>query len=147
VINQIGYEGSAHPPTKMTKLSGQSRFLVGVTLICLSRAVPALVILLYQGGFSWFFPVVGALLFITLSYCAWRGERWAYYLLMFLNIIGCILSLLVIVSPPKGASLALTIFLLAAAICGALLLSLSEDTQTFMGAQRRRFASDPRDYE
>lgn len=121
--------------------------MVGVALICLSRAVPALVILLYHGGFTWFFPVVGSLLFITFSYCAWRGERWAYYLLMFLNLIGCILSFLVFVSPPDAASLVLTIFLLAAGVGGGLLLSLSEDTHTFMAAQRKRFASEARDYE
>jgi hypothetical protein len=131
----------------MTSLSGQSRFLIGVALICLSRAVPALVILVSHGGFTWFFPVVGALLFITFGYCAWRGERWAYYLLMFLNIIGCMLSFLVIVSPPDAASLVLTIFLLAAGVGGGLLLSLSEDTHTFMTTQRRRLASETRNYE
>lgn len=131
----------------MTGLSGQSRFLLGVALICLSRAVPALVMLLYYGGFIWFFPVVGALLFITLGYCAWRGERWAYYLLIFLNIIGCILSLLVMVSPPDTASLVLTVFTLATAVCGGLALSLSEETHTFMASQRRRFASERLNYD
>lgn len=38
-------------------------------------------------------------------------------------------------------------FLLAAGVGGGLLLSLSEDTHTFMGAQHRRFASEARDDE
>ena len=116
-------------------------------MISLARVVPALVSLLYQRGFTWFFPVVGALLFITLGYCAWRGERWAYYFLLFLNIIGCILTFLVIFSPPDAASLVLMVFMLGSAIFGGILLSISEDTHTFMSAQRRRFASETRDYE
>ena len=111
-------------------------------MICLSRAVPALVIFLNQGGLTWFFPAVGAFLFMTVGYCAWRGERWAYYSLMFMNIVRCILSILVVVSLLDEATRLLTVFLLSASIGGGLLLLLSEGTHRFMGAQRKRFASE-----
>jgi hypothetical protein len=131
----------------MAILSAQPRFLIGITSIILSRLIPAFVSLLHQDGFSWFFPIVGALLFLTLGYCAWRGERWAYYFLMFLNIIDCILAFLVIFSPPELASFILTVLMFGLAIFGGVWLSISESTHTFMDAQRRLFISETRSYQ
>lgn len=77
---------------------------------------------------------------MTVGYSASRGEQWAYYSLMFMNIVGCILSILVVVSLPDEATRLLTVFLLSEGIGGGLLLLLSEGTHRFMAAQRKRFA-------
>jgi len=70
----------------------------------------------YPEGLRWYLPVAGALRFLNLSDCAWRDERWAYYSLMFLNIIGCLTPLLLISSPRDPSFLELTIILLGASI-------------------------------
>ena len=105
----------------------------------------ALALICYRQNFAWFFPVVEALLFITIGYTAWRGERWAYYFLMFLNIIGCAVTIFAILAAPNAATLLVTICLLASAACGGVLLSISEATHRFMSAQRNRFAAEAGD--
>ena len=96
----------------------------------------ALALICYRQNFAWFFPVVEALLFITIGYTAWRGERWAYYFLMFLNIIGCAVTIFAILAAPNAATLFVTICLLASAVCGGVLLSIqaAEGTTVKAGA-------------
>lgn len=120
-------------------MSGRTAFLIGSSLICISRGLHALYA--FMMDLPWFFPVVGAALFVNLAYCAWRGERWAYYLLMFLCVVGLVLSVVFLLAASGPSAVLLGIFEMLGVTIGACLIALHPGSMEFMEQQRIHFSS------
>lgn len=120
-------------------MSGNVVFLIGVSLICISRCVDVLRAFLTDQ--SWFFPAIGAGIILNLAYCAWRGERWAYYLLIFLSVICLILSAVLLVAASSLGELIFPVILLIAILTGIVLLVAHPGVREFMDDQRMRFGA------
>ena len=120
-------------------MSGRNAFLTGSSLICVPRGLYALYA--FMMDLPWFFPAVGTALFVNLAYCAWRGERWAYYLLMFLCIIGLPLSLVLMIAADGPVMVSLGILEILGVTIGACLIALHPGSIEFMDQQRIRFSS------
>ena len=126
-------------------MSGRTAFLLGSSLICIPRGLYALYA--FMMDLPWFFPTVGTAIFVNLAYCAWRGERWAYYLLMFLCIVGLVLSVIVLLllTASGPGALFLGILEMLGVTIGACMIALHPSSNKFMEQQRIRFSSTPND--
>jgi hypothetical protein len=122
-------------------MSGRTAFLTGSSLICIPRGLYALYA--FMMDLPWFFPIVGTALLVNLAYCAWRGERWAYYLLMFMCIIGLILSVVLLLAARSPGALLLGILEILGVTTGTFLIALHPGSIEFMEQQRIRFCSPP----
>ena len=120
-------------------MSGRTAFLSGSSLICIPRGLYALYA--FMMGLPWFFPTVGTALFVNLAYCAWRGERWAYYLLMVLSIVGLVLSVVLLIAADGPGMVSLGILEILGVTIGACLIALHPGSIEFMDQQRIRFSS------
>lgn len=120
-------------------MSGRTIFLTGSSLICLPKGLLAIYALL--SDLPWFFPAVGAAIFSNLAYCAWRGERWAYYLLLFLCAIGILSSMVLFVAAKDSAPLFPVIVEAIGMMIGGCLLVLHPSSKEFLEQQRGRFKS------
>ncbi len=121
-------------------MSGRTAFLTGSSLICIPRGLYSLYA--FMMNLPWFLPALGTAIFANLAYCAWRGERWAYYLLMFLCIVGLVLSMVLLIAAEGIGMVSLGILQILGVTIGACLIALHPDSLEFMDQQRMRFSSE-----
>jgi|GEM_PF-6150749 len=121
-------------------MSGHIIFFTGAALICFPRVVSAFST--FASGLPWLMSAAGAALFLNLAYCAWRGERWAYYLLMFLCILGLALSAVLLPTAKTTAELVFRILEILGVALGAGLTGLHPRSKEFMHQQSIRFRAN-----
>ena len=68
--------------------------------------------------------------------------RWAYYLLMFLCIVGLVLSMVLLIAAEGIGMVSLGILQILGVTIGACLIALHPDSLEFMDQQRMRFSSE-----
>ena len=120
-------------------MTGQTTFLTGAALICLPNCADAIYSL--SSGGPWIFPAIGAGLAVNLAYCAWRGELWAYYLLLFLNCIGLALTAVVFLAVSGIVSIIVLVSSFFASCLGMGMIVIPDGSKKFMSDQRLRFRS------
>lgn len=120
-------------------MSGRTAFLTDSSLICIPRGLYSLYA--FMMDLPWFFPAVGTAILANLAYCAWRGERWAYYLLMFFCIVGLALSVVLLIAADGIGVVSLGILQILGVMIGACLIALHPSSQDYMDQQRIRFSS------
>ncbi len=67
--------------------------------------------------------------------------RWAYYLLMFLCIVGLVLSMVLLIAAEGIGMVSLGILQILGVMIGACLIALHPGSLEFMDQQRMRFSS------
>lgn len=120
----------------MNSLSGTAAFLLGSALICLPRL--GVTALYFLTAAPWRYPLVVTLLVIQLSYLAWRGERWAYYLVHFLSAFSLVGLLFTMVSPRSWVDILVAIPAFLLTLTGMIVLGFSSQVQPFLDAQRQK---------
>ncbi len=121
-------------------MTGQVAYYIGISLLGLPRLVS--VILAFSKQYSWYYPVIGLGLIVNLAYCAWRGERWAYYLLIFFSALILLIDGIQLLAVSNVISF---VFMLVSPLClvlGILMLMVHPKIREFLNQQRKRF-SDP----
>jgi hypothetical protein len=118
-------------------MAGQLVFVLSAALICIPRCVYILLALMTDQ--PCFYQAFGAGLALKLAYCAWRGERWAYYLLSFLTTLGLLISGLLLVAVHNATELILLVLALIATLAELLLFVVHPGVKDFMEVQRMRF--------
>lgn len=119
-------------------MSGQIIFFSGAALICLPRG--GLAIYAFTTGLPWFILAAGAAFVLNVAYCAWRGERWAYYLLMFLCILNLVLAGVFLPTVHSTAELLLRVLEIISVALGGGLIGIHPRAQEFMQEQSVRFS-------
>lgn len=120
-------------------MTGQVVYFIGVLLLALPRLVS--VVWAFSKQHSWYYPLIGLGLILNLGYCVWRGERWAYYLLIFL----CALILLIDgIQLLAVSNMVNFVFMLASPLCvvlGMVMLMVHPNIPDFLNRQRERFSA------
>jgi hypothetical protein len=136
-FNEIAIVKFSGSPKIMT---GQLAYFIVVSLLGLPQLVS--VILAFSKQYSWYYPVIGLGLILNLAYCAWRGERWAYYLLILLSALLLLIDGIQLLAVSNMVSF---VFMLLSPLCvmlGILVLMVNPKISEFLNQQRKRF-SDP----
>jgi len=118
-------------------MSGQVAFILGTSLLCIPRLAEFLFALCT--GNPWFYAAVGAAIAINLTYCAWRGERWAYYLLFGLSLISLLTSGFLLLAAPSLMVILLLLLPPSLVLAGLLLLALHPGVREFLDNQILKF--------
>lgn len=119
----------------MSQERGKWSLLVACVLIIAPNLFAAL--WSWIAGGKWFFLAASAGLYLTLGYCIWRGERWAFIALCLLVLAGVLLDGVVIVRMSSEGFAGLVIVAVnVSKIIGLGIFVGSISIRRFMAAQR-----------
>lgn len=119
-------------------MNGQVAYFIGFLLLTMPRLFS--VILAFSNQQSYYYPVIGLGLVLNLAYCAWRGERWAYYLLIFLSTLLILIDGILLLVVPDMVGFVFMLVLLLFVVLGIVMLMVHPKIREFLNEQRKRFS-------